>query len=95
MKDGFIKISGENFTLNGKKIVLKGFGVGSWMNLEHFMIGLPGTDHQIKQAFTEIYGAENAESFFDSFLLNFLDENDFKFFNSLGVNVLRLPVNYH
>ena len=95
MKDGFIKISGENFTRNGKKIVLKGFGVGSWMNLEHFMIGLPGTDHQIKQAFTEIYGAENAESFFDSFLLNFLDENDFKFFNSLGVNVLRLPVNYH
>lgn len=95
MHNEFIKINGENFTLRDKKVVLRGFGVGSWMNLEHFMIGLPGTEHQIKQAFTEVYGKEAMESFFDKFLLDFLDENDFRFLNNLGINVLRLPVNYH
>ncbi len=95
MEQQFIKVSGENFVFHDRKIVLRGFGVGSWMNLEHFMIGLPGTEHQIKQAFTEVYGQEGMESFFDKFLTNFLDENDFRFFKELGINVLRLPVNYH
>lgn len=47
----FIAVKGTDFTVNGSPIALKGMGVGSWLNLEHFMVGMPGTDSQIRQAF--------------------------------------------
>jgi len=90
----FVQVSGEDFTVGGEKIVFRGFGLGSWMNLEHFMIGLPGTDTMIKQAFAEVYGKERSDQFFDRFLLEFVDKRDFAFLKSLGVNSLRIPFNY-
>lgn len=90
----FMQISGEDFTVGGEKMLFRGFGLGSWMNLEHFMIGLPGTDTMIKQAFAEVYGEARAEQFFDRFLLEFMSEGDFAFLKTLGVNHLRLPFNY-
>ncbi|OMF30097.1 hypothetical protein BK133_17180 [Paenibacillus sp. FSL H8-0548] len=90
----FVQVVGEDFTVNGEKIVFRGFGLGSWMNLEHFMIGLPGTDTMIKQAFAEVYGDERSTAFFDRFLLEFVDEKDFEFLKKLGVNSLRIPFNY-
>lgn len=90
----FVQVSGEDFTVNGEKIVFRGFGLGSWMNLEHFMIGLPGTDTQIKKAFAEVYGEERSNAFFDRFLLEFVDEKDFEFLRKIGVNSLRIPFNY-
>ena len=27
---------------NGEPVFLRGIGVGSWLNLEHFMMGVPG-----------------------------------------------------
>lgn len=95
MVKGCIQVSDEKFAVDGRNIVLKGFGVGSWMNLEHFMIGIPGTEHMIIKAFEDVFGRADADMFFDNFLLNFMTEADFCFLKALGVNVLRLPVNYH
>ncbi|MDQ8736460.1 cellulase family glycosylhydrolase [Paenibacillus sp. LHD-38] len=92
--DKFVQVSGEDFKVNGEKIVFRGFGLGSWMNLEHFMIGLPGTDTMIKNAFAEVYGEERSHAFFDRFLLEFVDEKDFEFLKKIGVNSLRIPFNY-
>lgn len=92
--DKFVQVSGQDFTVNGEKIFFRGFGLGSWMNLEHFMIGLPGTDTMIKKAFRDVYGEERADQFFHRFLLEFVDEEDFKFLKSIGVNSLRIPFNY-
>ena len=90
----FLQVAGEDFTVNGEKVLLRGFGLGSWMNLEHFMIGLPGTDTMIKETFAEVYGEERSAKFFDRFLLEFVDERDFAYLKSLGVNHIRLPFNY-
>lgn len=90
----FVQVTGEDFTVNGEKIVFRGFGLGSWMNLEHFMIGLPGTDTMIKQAFADVYGQERSHAFFDRFLMEFVDERDFEFLKKLGVNHIRIPFNY-
>ncbi|WP_336775016.1 glycoside hydrolase family 5 protein [Paenibacillus sp. MMO-58] len=92
--NNFVQVRGEDFVVNGEKIFFRGFGLGSWMNLEHFMIGLPGTDTMIKKAFGEVYGEERAAKFFDRFLLEFVDEKDFEFLKSIGVNHLRIPFNY-
>lgn len=90
----FIQVSGENLVLNGKKIVLRGLGLGNWMNTEHFMTKMPGTDHRKKMLFQEIYGSENANLFFESYLSNYITEADFRFLKGLGVNVVRLPFTY-
>lgn len=92
--DKFVQVNGEDFTVGGQKIVFRGFGLGSWMNLEHFMIGLPGTDTMIKRAFAEVYGQERSDKFFDRFLMEFVDERDFEFLRRIGVNSIRIPFNY-
>jgi endoglucanase len=95
MKEDYIQVSGKEFILNNKKIILRGFGIGSWMNMEHFMMGLPGTEEMIRSLFTEVYGRERSEEFFNLFLSSFLTEDDFRLIKSLGVNALRLAINYH
>ncbi len=94
MTQKFVQVTGEKFTVDGESIVFRGFGLGSWMNLEHFMIGLPGTDTMIKEAFSAVYGQERSEQFFDRFLMEFVSEEDFLFLKGLGVNSLRIPFNY-
>ena len=94
MSSGFIEVKGRNFYLNDKKIMLYGYGIGTWLNLEHFMIGLPGTDSQIRAAIVNAYGKENAGKFWRKFYKSFIDEADFKFLKSLGINTLRIPFNY-
>lgn len=74
---------------------LRGYGFGSWLNLEHFMIGLPGTDTQIRQAIIDAYGKENADQFWKKFYRCLLNEDDFKYLKSLGINAVRIPFNYH
>ena len=94
MKTEFIQAKNGEFIKNNERISLRGFGVGTWMNIEHFMIRIPGTEKRIRQAFAEVYGKENAAKFFDDFLKYFITEEDFIFLKSLGVNVLRFALNY-
>ena len=94
MSTGFIRVKRKNFYLDDKKIMLFGYGIGSWLNLEHFMIGLPGTDLQIRTAIISAYGKENAVKFWKKFYKSFIDEDDFKFLKKIGINTLRIPFNY-
>ena len=90
MQREFIQAGNGDFILKDKKIMLRGFAVGSWMNMESFMLRIPGTEKRIRQTYAEVYGKENAEKFFEDFLYYFLTEDDFILLKSLGVNVLRL-----
>lgn len=94
MRKGFLQVTGEDFTIDGEKILLRGFALGNWMNIEHFMIGMPGPDRMIQKAFRDVYGQEHAEEFFDSYLQNYMTEKDFLLLKSMGVNSLRIPINY-
>jgi endoglucanase len=94
MEAEFVQAKNGSFVLDHKKIMLRGFSIGSWMNIESFMIRIPGTEKRIRQTFTEVYGQENADRFFDDFLTNFITEDDFILLKDLGVNVLRLPFGY-
>ncbi|AGB40282.1 endoglucanase [Halobacteroides halobius DSM 5150] len=94
MNDSFIQVKGENLVRQGEKIRLRGFGLGTWLNMEHFMTGLPGNDQQKRRIFSEVYGKEKAEKFFDNYLANFITEDDFIFLKELGINVVRLSFSY-
>lgn len=58
------------------------------------MIGLPGTDAQIRSIITNRYGAHNSTLFWDRFYECMISEDDFIYMKKLGVNALRIPFNY-
>lgn len=95
MKKDYIQVKGKDFVLNGKKIILRGWAFGSWMNFEHFMIGMPGTNSMIIEAFEEVYGKERAKEFFDRMNEAMISEEDIIYLKSIGINTIRIPFAYH
>lgn len=78
----------------GKPVMLRGVCVGGWMNMEEFINGYPGSEHGTRAAVAKVLGAELGEYFFDRMLDHFFAEEDVVFLKSLGVTVVRLPLNY-
>lgn len=62
--------------------------------MENFITGYPGHEHEMRRALLNVLGQEKYDFFFERFLTYFFDEADAAFFASLGLNCLRLPVNY-
>jgi endoglucanase len=79
---------------DGSPVVLRGFGLGGWMNMENFITGYPANEEAQREAVRAVLGEERYEHFFDRFLKHFFTEDDARFIRSLGLNLLRLPVNY-
>ncbi|KAJ7069633.1 glycoside hydrolase [Mycena amicta] len=78
----------------GNEVVLRGAGLGGWLNMENFISGYPGCEFQIRDALAQAIGQDKSDFFFDKFLEYFFLEPDAKFFSSLGLNCIRLPFNY-
>jgi len=70
--------------------VFKGLGVGSWLNLEHFMMGVPGWDHDLRNILDN-----HCNRFMDRFTQAFFSIEDARYLRSLGINLIRVPVNHH
>jgi hypothetical protein len=90
----FLHTIGNNFYCNNTQIYLKDVGLGSWLNLEHFMFGLPGTDAEIRSVITNKFGAESAQTFWNTFYSAAVNEADIAFVKQCGLNSIRIPVNH-
>jgi len=77
----------------GARVVLRGAGLGGWMNMENFITGYPANESAMREAVAAVLGAERAERFFSRLLDRFFAEEDAVFLASLGVNCVRLPIN--
>lgn len=64
------------------------------MNMEGFITGYPGNEQGWRAAMRRALGEERAAFFFDRFLQYFFGDADAAFIASLGLNCLRIPVNY-
>jgi hypothetical protein len=51
MKKNFISIRGTDFVKNEKKFKIRGVAIGSFLNLEHFMLKIAGVETDIKGVF--------------------------------------------
>ena len=95
MATGILKVKGTQVVdSNGSPIILRGAGLGGWLNMENFITGYPGHESSIRAAMLEVLGKDKYELFFDRWLYYFFTEEDAKFFKSLGLNCIRLPFNY-
>jgi len=90
----FLSTLHNQFVCNNKTILLKGVGLGNWLNLEHFMFGLPGTDSQIRQAILESYGKEKYNQFWDKYYSVYIQEKDIAYVRDCEMNHVRIAVNY-
>ncbi|MDQ3810351.1 MAG: glycoside hydrolase family 5 protein [Chloroflexota bacterium] len=79
---------------DGQPVVLRGFGLGGWMNMENFITGYPANEQAQREALRDVLGDELCDLFFDRFLEYFFTEDDARYISSLGLNLVRLPLNY-
>ncbi|KIJ18630.1 glycoside hydrolase family 5 protein [Paxillus involutus ATCC 200175] len=85
----YLKVSGTKIVDgDSKEVILRGAGLGGWMNMENFISGYPGCEFQIRAALAEVVGPQKSALFFDKFLEYFFEENDAQFFKSLGLNCI-------
>lgn len=90
-----LQIKGDQIVdAQGKPVVLRGTSLGGWMNMENFITGYSANEEAQRMAILQVLGKDKSEFFFDRFLEYFFTEDDARFLQSLGLNLLRLPVNY-
>ena len=90
-----LKVRGNQIlNADGQPVVLRGFGLGGWMNMENFITGYPANEQAQRDAIRGVIGDELYLLFFDRFLEYFFTEADAAFVRSLGLNLVRLPINY-
>src|SRR6478752_6340875 len=76
----------------GERVVLRGVGLGGWMNMENFITGYPANESAMREAVSGVLGAARADRFFERLLDHFFSAADAQFLASLGVNCVRLPI---
>ncbi|KAI0781604.1 glycoside hydrolase [Irpex lacteus] len=95
MATSFLKVKGTRIVDgDDKEVILRGAGLGGWMTMENFITGYPGCEFQIREALAEVIGKAKSEFFFDKFLEYFFVKDDAVFFKSLGLNCIRIAINY-
>jgi endoglucanase len=79
---------------SGAQVRLRGVGLGGWMNMENFITGYPGSEQDWRAALYGVLGESKYDLFFERFLTEFFGDDDAAFLASLGLTVVRLPINY-
>src|SRR4051794_29001239 len=78
----------------GGRVLLRGVGLGGWMNMENFITGYPATESQMRAAVAAVRGPARWAPFFDRLLTRFFGAGAAQLLAALGVNCGRPPVNY-
>ena len=66
MSSAVLSVQGDRIAdAAGHTIVLRGYNVGGWMNMENFLTGYPGTESQHRRALLRVLGPELYRVFFD------------------------------
>ena len=66
MSGAVLRVSGSRIVdSQDRPVVLRGYNVGGWMNMENFLTGYPGTESQHRRALLSALGQERYELFFE------------------------------
>jgi len=98
-----LRVAGVGFVGgDGQPFIPRGIGIGEWLNIESYMLGLelasdvPGLgETRLRAALVEAMGAEGANEFFATWEANIVTEADVATWADWGVNSVRVPINYH
>jgi endoglucanase len=95
MNENWLKVSGDKIVnQKGDTVLLRGFGLGGMLHLENFINGYPANENAIREGLLKVLGKEKYELFFREFYKNYFTRSDAEYIQSLGLNLVRIPVNY-
>jgi hypothetical protein len=89
-----LQTSGKQIVDGSKPVYLRGVNLGGWLNQEGFINGFGGSESEFRRAMLRDLGQERYDAFFNAHLESFVNEKDIEFLAGIGMNVVRLPVNY-
>lgn len=94
--ENWLSVSGDQIVnRKGDTIYLRGFGLGGMLNMENFIDGYPANEESMREGLLKVLGEEKYNLYFDTFLKSYFTEPDAEYIHSLGLNLVRIPVNYH
>jgi glucan 1,3-beta-glucosidase len=84
----------------GQKVILKGCNLGSWLNLEMWMMDIKDEEqypdqYTIEKILTKRFGRVEKDRIMDLHRENWITERDFEIIQSLGFNCIRVPFHYN
>jgi aryl-phospho-beta-D-glucosidase BglC (GH1 family) len=92
----WLNVSGNQIVnQQGDTVYLRGFGLGGMLHMENFIDGYSANEEAMREGLREVLGEEKYNLFFDHFLKNYFTEPDAEYIHSLGLNLVRIPINYH
>jgi endoglucanase len=90
-----LRVRGSEFAdAQGQPVRLRGVGLGGWLNMENFITGYAANEALMRSAVGEALGPEAAGLFFERLLTVFFTGADAALLARLGLNCVRVPVNY-
>jgi endoglucanase len=96
-KKNFIYTEGKNVMLpDGMPFIMRGTNLGNWLVPEGYMFKLRDVNSPrlINQTLNELIGPAATDSFWTTYLNNYITEGDIHYLKSIGVNSIRVPFNY-
>lgn len=95
LDENFLKVSGDQIVnQKGDTVYLRGFGLGGMLHLENFIDGYPANEEAMRQGLLEVMGKEKYDLYFKTFYESYFTEPDAQYINSLGLNLVRIPIHY-
>lgn len=96
---GFVRASGQQIVdAQGNNLVLRGMGLGNWMLQEPYMMdasSVVSNQQQLKAKIAELVGPANMQTFYATWLTNYMREADVAALAAAGFNSIRLPMHYN
>jgi endoglucanase len=91
----WLKVAGDQIVdQKGDTVFLRGFGLGGMLHMENFIDGYSANEEAMREGLLEVLGKEKYDLYFDNFLRNYFTEPDAEYIQSLGLNLVRIPINY-
>jgi len=92
----WLRVSGDQIVNEkGDTILLRGFGLGGMLHMENFIDGYPANEEAMREGLKKVLGEKKYNLYFDTFYKSYFTEPDAEYIHSLGLNLVRIPINYH
>jgi len=93
--ENWLEVSGNQIiNQKGDTVYLRGFGLGGMLHMENFIDGYSANEETMKEGLRKVLGEKKYNLFFDHFLKSYFTEPDAEYIHSLGLNLVRIPINY-
>jgi endoglucanase len=94
--ENWLKVSGNQIVnQKGDTVYLRGFGLGGMLHMENFIDGYPSNEETMREGLLNVLGEKKYNLYFNHFLKSYFTEPDAKYIHSMGLNLVRIPINYH